>query len=70
MAKILKITDDAIHDICEEEKQKDFNKTLIKYLESLTEERSEDEKMRFAKSLVQSYKMEDMQFNEEPSNEN
>jgi len=56
MSRLIKTTQKTILEICKKNDQMDFYKALVNYLEFLTEERSEEEKMRMASSLIESFK--------------
>ena len=55
---ILKITKQITNEICKQNNQLHFYDSLIKYLEFLSEsERSEDEKIERAETLLNSFKL-------------
>lgn len=55
---ILKITKQITNEICKQNEQLPFYDSLIKYLEFLSEsDRSEDEKIERAETLVNSFKI-------------
>ena len=58
MAEILKVTKKTINDICREEGQLDLYHSLVEYLKFLNEkERSAEEKMPMAETIINSYKL-------------
>ncbi len=58
MAEILKVTKKTINDICREEGQLDLYNSLVEYLKFLNEkERSAEEKMPMAETIINSYKL-------------
>lgn len=58
MAEILKVTKKTINDICREEGQLDLYNSLVEYLKFLNEkERSAEEKMPMAETILNSYKL-------------
>ena len=58
MAEILKVTKKTINDICREEGQLDLYNSLVEYLKFLNEkERSAEEKIPMAETILNSYKL-------------
>ena len=60
MAEILKVTKKTINDICREEDQLELYNSLVEYLKFLNEaERSADEKLPMAETIINSYKLKE-----------